>query len=81
MAKLTGKAKEAFLRRMAKGRRDAAKKRKSKSKTKRKSIPKSEQNRLRRARNRGVSAIDRKQMDALLLAIKDPNIKEIVIKK
>jgi len=57
-----------------------AKLRKKKSKPKR-SIAKTEKNRLKRARNRGMSTKDRTIMDSLLLAIKDPKVKEIVIRK
>ncbi len=38
-------------------------------------------NRLRRAENQGISIKDRQAYDSLLLAIQDPNVKEIIIKK
>lgn len=46
-----------------------------------KKVSKSEQNRLRSARNKGISLKDRKDIEKLLLAVKNPNIKEIVIRK
>ena len=85
MAKLTGKKKEEFLKRMAKGRADAKKnKKKSSSRKTKKSTKSSMKNRVkpsRTKRNRGGSASDLADAKKLLLAIKDPKIKEIIIRK
>lgn len=79
-AKMAKSGKLAKLRKKSNSKSKVKKTKKSKRSTSKK-IPKSEQNRLRRARNQGRSISDRKIMNKLLLAIKDPRIKEITIKK
>lgn len=79
MTKLKGKAKADFLKKMKKGREEAAKKKKSKiKKTKSKrTVNRIKPSKTRRDRGGSASDIDRR----LLLAIKDPNVKEIIIRK